>query len=115
MAIFKRRHLRKVLAEEKTQTRRCHQHTWKIGKTYCIRDRWFSKPQGHIIVTRKFRQRLGDVSTQDAQKEGFNSLEEFKQEWTELHGSWNPDKIVICYEFKLTDSKQLRRGYIFRL
>jgi len=111
MAIFRRRHLRKVLSGEKTQTRRCHRHTWKLGKTYCIRDRWFSKPQGHIIVTRKFRQRLGDIGPQDVQKEGFNSLEEFKQEWTELHGSWNPDEIVICYEFKLTDSKQLRRGF----
>ena len=115
MAIFKRRHLRKVLDGTKTQTRRIHKYTWTIGKTYCIRDRWFSKPQGHIIVTRKFRQLLGDVSLEDAQKEGFNSLEEFKQEWTELHGSWNPEQIVTAYEFKLTDSKQLRRGYIFRL
>jgi len=105
MAIFRRRHLRKVLSGDKTQTRRSHKYTWTIGKTYCIRDRWFSKAQGHITVTRKFRQRLSDVSTQDVQKEGFNSLEEFKQEWTELHGSWNPDEIVICYEFKLADSR----------
>ena len=110
MAIFKRRHLRKVLTGEKTQTHRTHKYTWTIGKTYYIRDRWFSKPQGHIIVTRKFRQRLGDVSPEDVKKEGLSSLEEFKQEWTELHGSWNPEQIVFCYEFKLTDSKQLRRG-----
>jgi len=110
MAIFKRRNLRKVLAGEKVQTRRIHKYTWTIGKTYAAKDRWFSKPQGHITITRKFRQLLGDVSTQDAKKEGFSSLEEFKQEWTELHGSWNPDEIVICYEFKLTDSKQLQRG-----
>ena len=105
MAIFKRHHLRKVLSGDKTQTRRCHRHTWKIGKTYAIRDRWFSKPQGHITVTRKFRQRLGDVSLEDVQKEGFNSLEEFKQEWIKLHGSWSPEQIVICYEFKLTDPR----------
>ena len=103
MAIFKRHHLRKVLAGEKTQTRRTHKYTWKIGKTYAVRDRWFSKPQGHIIVTRKFRQRLGDISPEDVQKEGFSSLEEFKQEWIKLHGSWNPDEIVICYEFKLKE------------
>ena len=111
MAIFKRNHLRKVLAQEKTQTRRTHKYTWIIGKTYAIRDRWFSKPQGHITVTRKFRQRLGDISPEDVQKEGFSSLEEFKQEWTALHGSWNPEQIVTAYEFKLTDSKQLRRGF----
>ena len=111
MAIFKRNHLRKVLAQEKTQTRRTHKYTWTIGKTYAIRDRWFSKPQGHITVTRKFRQRLGDISPEDAKKEGFNCIEDFKQEWIKLYGNWNPDQIVICYEFKLTDSKQLRRGF----
>jgi len=112
MAIFKRRHLRKVLSGHKTQTRRTHKHTWKLGKTYSVRDKWFSKPQGHITITRKFKQRLGDINPQDAKKEGSNSLEEFKQEWEKIYGpeSWNPDKIVICYEFKLTDAKPLRRG-----
>jgi hypothetical protein len=106
MAIFKRRHLRKVLAGEKIQTRRTHKHTWKLGKTYSIRDRWFSKPQGHILVTRRFRQRLGDISPEDIRKEGYSSLEEFKQAWEKIHGpkSWNPDQIVICYEFKLKES-----------
>ena len=113
MAIFKRHHLRKVLSGDKTQTRRSHKYTWTIGKTYCIRDRWFSKAQGHIIITRKFKQHLGDISPEDAKKEGFNSIEDFKQEWKKIFGesSWNPDKIVTCYEFKLIDSKQLRRGF----
>ena len=112
LAIFKRRNLRKVLAQEKTQTRRTHRYTLSIGKTYCIRDRWFSKPQGHILITRKFKQQLGDISPEDVKKEGFESLEEFKQEWKECYGpdSWNPDQIVTAYEFKLADSKQLRRG-----
>ena len=110
LALFKRRHLRKVLAQEKTQTRRTHRYTLTIGKTYAIRDRWFSKPQGHILITRKFRQQLGNISPEDVHKEGFSSLEEFKQEWIKLHGSWNPDKIVICYEFKLTDARALERN-----
>jgi len=107
MAIFKRRHLRKVLSGDKTQTRRIHKYTWKLGKTYCIRDRWFSEPQGHIVVTRKFRQRLGDISSEDVRKEGYSSLEEFKQAWEETYGpeSWNPDLVVIVYEFKLKEGK----------
>ena len=112
LAIFKRRHLRKVLNGTKTQTRRIHRYTLSIGKTYAVRDRWFSKAQGHIIITRKFRQRLADISPEDVKKEGFSSFEEFKQEWENCYGpgSWNPDQIVIAYEFKLADSKQLRRG-----
>jgi len=107
MTIFKRRHLRKVLSGDKTQTRRSHKYTWTIGKTYCIRDRWFSKPQGHITVTRKFRQRLGNISSEDVRKEGYSSLEEFKQAWEETYGpeSWNPDLVVIVYEFKLKEGK----------
>jgi len=102
MALFKRHHLRKVLAGQKTQTRRCHQHTLKIGRTYGIRDRYFTKAENHIIITRKFRQRLGDISPEDIKKEGFSTLEEFKQAWTEINGDWNPDEVVTCYEFKLT-------------
>jgi len=92
-----------VLSGHKTQTRRTHKYTWKIGKTYSVRDRWFSKPQGHIIVTRKFKQRLGDISPQDVKKEGYSTLKEFKRAWTEIYGpeSWNPDLLVIAYEFKL--------------
>jgi len=101
MAIFKRRNLKKVLTGSKVQTRRTHRRTWKIGRTYSIRDRWFSKPQGHIIITRKFKQRLGDISLVDIKKEGFSSLEEFKQAWIEIYGNWNLDKIVTVYEFKL--------------
>ena len=110
LAIFKRRHLRKVLAQEKTQTRRTHRYTLTIGKTYAVRDRWFSKPQGHIIVTRKFRQRLGDISPEDVKKEGFSSLEEFKKEWKECYGpeSWNPDQIVIAYEYKLKEDPKTK-------
>ena len=102
MPLFKRRHLRKVLDGSKIQTRRTHRSTWKIGRTYGIRDNWFSKPQAHIIITRKFRQRLADISPEDVKKEGFSTLEEFKQAWTEINGTWNPDQIVTCYEFKLT-------------
>ena len=103
LAIFKRRHLRKVLNGTKTQTRRIHRYTLSIGKTYAVRDRWFSKAQGHIIITRKFRQRLGDISTGDVQKEGFSSFKEFQDEWLACYGpdSWNSDQIVIVYEFKL--------------
>ena len=111
MAIFNRRNLEKTLSGEKTQTRRTHKHTWKIGKTYGIKDRWFGKPIGHITITRKFKQRLGDISQEDAKKEGFGSIEEFKQEWERIYGSgsWNPDKVVIAYEYILKDIEEKKQ------
>jgi len=104
MAIFKRHNLQKILEGRKTQTRRIHKHTWQVGKVYALRDRWFSKPQAHIIVTRKFRQKLGEIRLEDVKKEGFSSLEEFKAEWERLHGKWNPEQVVWVYEFKLVPS-----------
>ena len=101
MTLFKRKHISLILAGRKTQTRRIHLHEWRVGRCYSIRDRWFDKPKGHIIITRKFKQRIGDISEVDVQKEGYSNLEEFKQIWTEINGSWNPQQIVTAYEFKL--------------
>ena len=61
------------------------------------------QPQGHILITRKFRQKLGDISQADAQAEGYKNLEEFKKAWTEIYGPWNPQKVVTVYEFKKID------------
>jgi hypothetical protein len=105
MALFKRYNLQKILEGVKTQTRRVHRHTWQVGKAYQIRDRWFGEAQGYILVTRKFRQKLGEITLKDVEKEGYNSLEEFKTEWIKLHGEWNPEQVVWVYEFKLTSPK----------
>jgi uncharacterized protein YhfF len=100
-AIFKRKLLTLVLQGAKVQTRRVSKRMWKVGRAYAIRDRWFTKPQAHIVITRRFKQRLGDISQEDARKEGFSSREEFKETWTEIYAQWLPDKVVTVYEFKL--------------
>jgi len=68
-----------------------------------IRDRWFTKPQGRILILRRFKQRLGDISQQDVQAEGYQSIENFKKAWTEIYGTWKPEQIVTVYEFKKMD------------
>lgn len=100
MALFKRKHLLKIVAGEKTQTRRTHVREWKVGKTYGLRDRWFTAPQGHITITRKFRQRLGEISEADVRAEGYSNLAEFQKAWEEIYGPWDPQQIVTAYEFK---------------
>jgi hypothetical protein len=109
MAIFKRKYIPLVLDGRKVQTRRVHKQEWQVGKTYAVRDTWFSKPQGRIVVLRKFRQRLGDISTEDVRKEGFSTLDEFEEAWIKINGSWDADKVVIVYEFKLVRSPSLQR------
>lgn len=90
-----------LLEGRKTQTRRTHKSEWKIGKKYSIRASWFDKGIAKILIVRKFRQRLGDISPRDIQKEGYSYLEGYKKAWIEINGQWDPDRIVIVYEFKL--------------
>lgn len=105
MATFKRKNVDKILAGLKTQTRRTHVHEWKIGHVYGLRDRWFDKPKGHILITRKYRQRLGNISPEEISKEGFQTMEEFRSHWENeimrQPDSWHPDEIVIAYEFRV--------------
>ncbi len=97
--VFKKDRLQKVLEGRKTQTRRTSRNTLKVGKVYLIRCRYFEKAK--VLIIRKFKQRLGDISLEDVRKEGFDSLEEFQACWARIHGSWRPDIIVTVYEFKL--------------
>jgi hypothetical protein len=103
MALFKRRLIPMVLSGVKTQTRRIHKRRWIIGHTYKIKDQYCSKGLGTIKITRAFKQRLGDISEQDAQKEGFKNRTEFIDAWNTINGSWNPDTIVTVYEFILVE------------
>ena len=102
--LFKRKHVELILAGRKTQTRRLlgKPANYSVGRVYAITNRWFSKPQGHILITRKFRQKLGEISLEDVEKEGYNSLGEFRRAWEEIHGleSWDPNLTVTVYEFK---------------
>ena len=101
--LFKRHHIKKILEGRKTQTRRTSQRKYKVGRYYAIRDRLFGKPQGHIIITRTFQQKLGEISPEDVKKEGYNSLEEFRKAWIEINGTWGPEQIVTVYEFKFVE------------
>jgi len=100
--LFRRHHIRKILQGEKTQTRRLSsKRVYQVGKIYRIKRDWFHYSDIEILITRRWRERLGDISTEDVRKEGYETLEDFKKAWIEIHGYWNPDDIVWVYEFKV--------------
>lgn len=99
---FKRPLLSLILQGKKTQTRRLpNNHQLQEGRIYAIMDDWTEGPKAYVRITRKFQQRLGDITQADIQKEGFNTLEEFKALWIRLYGEWNPNQTVIVYEFEV--------------
>ena len=101
MVLFKRHLLRLVLQRRKPQTRRTSRYELTAGRVYPIKDNYCGQPRGYIKITQKFKQRLGDISEPEARAEGFNSIEEFQRAWKAIYGSWNPEQVVIAYEFEL--------------
>jgi hypothetical protein len=100
MVMFKRFFLSKIVRGEKTQTRRLHRKTWQVGKAYPVQTNWRGKPEAHIPVTRKFQQRLGDITLTEVRKEGFERLEDFKNAWIGINCRWDPGCVVWAYEFQ---------------
>ncbi len=97
---FKRPLLVLILQGTKTQTRRNPHYQYSVGRTYAIGDNWSKGPAAKILITRKYRQRLGDMTEEEITKEGFSNLEAFQSFWEKNVGPWEPENIVIAYEFQ---------------
>lgn len=82
----------KVLAGEKTQTRRPAKDDlpcrYREGGTYAVQEGRGRKAVGRIRVLAIRRVPVGLLSRQDAIAEGFGSIAEFYERWRELHGSF---------------------------
>gem|GEM_PF-5390704 len=64
---------------------------------------------GHrLLITRVYRQRLGEITPEECLKEGGYAPEGFREVWRRINGSWDPDEVVVVYEFKLHDKAQPR-------
>jgi len=109
---FKSDNIKKILNGTKTQTRRRGKHQLKLGHVYGIKANWFKKAAAYVRITRKFKERLGDISGEDIQKEGYRNIWEYKAEWIKLHGHWDPDIIVTAYEFELEKGNGRRQTRI---
>jgi hypothetical protein len=104
LPLFKKHLLNKVLDGSKTQTRRIHRRPLKVGRSYGVRCRRYEPSVAHIKILRASQERLGAISPEDAKKEGFETSEEFRKAWIEIHGSWNPHETVTVYDFQLLDA-----------
>jgi len=85
---FKRPFIPLILRGEKTQTRR-FSGRYKVGEIYRV-----NSTEIWILIIRKYRQRLGSITLEEARKEGFDSREEFQDAWKRIYGSWNPSMEV---------------------
>jgi hypothetical protein len=90
---------------QKTQTRRSTER--KRGRrVYEIGDRvgiqpGYKPPVAYVIFTSRCKQEIGDITEEDARKEGFANVEEFKQAWLKLYDNWDSTLEVWVYDFVL--------------
>lgn len=108
--LFKHSIYVKILTGDKTVTRRPldkvkGRQVYEQGKVYPILN-GYKKPTHWIRIKSKTRQALGKMTEEDAHKEGFETLAEFKLTWVALYGKkWNPRQVVWVYDFELLTEK----------
>ncbi len=100
--IFKKEFLPLILSGRKTQTRRTHCRLLRVGRIYTIQVNRTKSTRHYLKVTKVYAQKLGETTEAEAHLEGFSSLDEFKEAWVKINGSWNPKQKVVVYQFELT-------------
>jgi N4-acetylcytidine amidohydrolase len=101
--MFKKEFLPLILSGRKTQTRRTHKRQFKVGKVYSIQINRTTSTGHYLRITKRYSQRLGQITEDEAHQEGFNSLEEFRHKWINIYGSWEPEQVIVVYEFIVID------------
>lgn len=115
MLLFKEWHMKAIQKGEKTQTRRVWKESYNKPKKGSIhqaktclicKEYYFAK----LEILDVYQERLGDITPEDALKEGGYTVEEFKRIWIGINGEWNPDLMVWVVEFKSVPDLDLQPG-----
>ena len=101
--MFKKDLLEMVLSGAKTQTRRRHKNPLKEKQKYVVKRNWYNNTENYILIKKVYPQKLGDISEEEAKKEGFSDLDKFRDAWIRINGSWDPNMVVTVYEFELAE------------
>jgi len=101
--LFKPEHKILILNGTKIATRRVWKKPMvKIGGIYKCKEKMLSKEYfAKIKVIRLYKQKLEDMTDEDARKEGYKNMHHFVGVWIKINKDWNDKQIVYVIEFKL--------------
>lgn len=103
--LFKDEHIQMIMDGKKTATRR-QWSRWhvKVGGIYPVQTEMFqpkAECPAFIKVTDRYKEKLGEMTDEDFNKEGGYNKMEFQERWEEITGEeWNPDEEVYVVEFE---------------
>ncbi len=86
MILFKPRHAALILSGQKTQTRRLGRKRWNVGASHQAKHNY--RKSGFFALLRildVYRERLGDISEEDARSEGYESKEAYLRAFREIN------------------------------
>jgi hypothetical protein len=58
------------------------------------------RPFARLLVVDVYRRRLGELTEEEAGRDGAGSLSEWRQRWEAAAGGWDPSEIVRVIEFR---------------
>lgn len=66
------------------------------AKLSVVAERAFAR----LLVTDIYRRRLGQLTEEEAIRDGAASLEDFRSRWKATFGTWNPSELIRVIEFR---------------
>jgi len=96
---FRLKHKKLIEDGKKIQTSRIK---WVIGAEQgALGKANVVEPIGLVRINSIEDKKLGEFTKDDAEREGYASLDEFKKVWEDLHGNWNSNLLVRVYIFEM--------------
>jgi uncharacterized protein YhfF len=107
--LFKDYHIPMIRSGSKTVTRREWDENYgrpNVGSVQIASDEMFTSDEEadcYIRILDVYNQPLGEMTDEDAQKEGdYETMEEFREGYAKVYGegAWDPEKVVAVVELE---------------
>jgi hypothetical protein len=102
---FKDEHIIPIISGKKTQTRRRINRTgkcpYKPGHAYQCRDNYSAGAFAHILIKSVRQERLGDITDEDAIREGYPTRIDYFAAFEKIYKRMDPDEIVWVIDFEV--------------